>query len=540
MGSFFFFAWAGEYLIYYRGLSKIPGNHHFKEKSKKKVPWAVEYQNDGLSWISPLFFLSTPYAMDAAISIREGGAEALVVGESVRDWCIGMAAHVFLDSVRKGVGDGLWFPFRMRTEDGTLTRCLEVRESQHNERWYDTTDPIRETALCKTKDTTKIAAVFKSQARNELPQLVVYTVGDDHSVVVFSNSVYIQMLKTRPIRVGLPLSATFSSVPDAALMSFYHWLCGEVHNRFMTWRAHEGQVGEGGRGVVFEHESTFRALEQQRSEGRGSLSLTLPQAQEFQKAQASRNLAPRLILTAPGSGVYYTPETAIVGLWVVNQPKPEAAESPLDQCHVEWSSHFRPHGGEMGSGWPKGNTLLSVLTDTWPELCHGCIVTGMIMTLKERNLLAVLEAQAGFMIVPPQMVSQGQAVTLEQQFGASEDNLTFLENLDVLRPSMFLHGNTMEQLVNDKSVTTLYVAVTKLCQQIFVLPGVQVLAQGDMCDESQGEKIFGKNVLEGRLLPTKPENVHTSIHINSLGSHPAIREWRGLERGDNSGAHLEQ
>jgi hypothetical protein len=53
MGSFFFFAWAGEYLIYYRGLSTIPGNHHFKEKSKKKVPWAVEYQNDGLSWISP-------------------------------------------------------------------------------------------------------------------------------------------------------------------------------------------------------------------------------------------------------------------------------------------------------------------------------------------------------------------------------------------------------------------------------------------------------------------------------------------------------
>ena len=82
------------------------------------------------------------------------------------------------------------------------------------------------------------------------------------------------MLQTRPIRVGLPLSATFSSVPDAALMSFYHWLCDEAHNRFMTWRAHEGQVGEGGGGVVFQHESTFRALEQQRSEGRGSLSLT--------------------------------------------------------------------------------------------------------------------------------------------------------------------------------------------------------------------------------------------------------------------------
>jgi hypothetical protein len=28
------------------------GNHHFKEKSKKKVPWAIEYQNDGLCWIS--------------------------------------------------------------------------------------------------------------------------------------------------------------------------------------------------------------------------------------------------------------------------------------------------------------------------------------------------------------------------------------------------------------------------------------------------------------------------------------------------------
>jgi hypothetical protein len=53
MVSFFFFAWAWEYLIYYRGLSTTPGNHHFKEKSKKKVPRAVEYQNDGISWISP-------------------------------------------------------------------------------------------------------------------------------------------------------------------------------------------------------------------------------------------------------------------------------------------------------------------------------------------------------------------------------------------------------------------------------------------------------------------------------------------------------
>jgi hypothetical protein len=108
--------------------------------------------------------------------------------------------------------------------------------------------------------------------------------------------------------------------------------------------------------------------------------------------------------------------------------------------------------------------------------------------------------------------------------------IIIIENLDVLRPSMFLHGKIMEQLVNDRSVTTLYAAVTKLCQTVFVLPGVQVLAQGDMGGESQGEKVFGNNVLEGRLLPTKPENVHTSIHINSLGSHPAIREWKGLFR----------
>ena len=148
----------------------------------------------------------------------------------MRDWCIRVAAHIFLGSVRRVVRDGLWFPFRMHNEDSTLTRCLEVVESLHLERWYDTIDSIRETEICKTKDTTKIAAAFKSQARNEWPQLVVHTVDEDHSVVVFSNSVYSKMLKTQPIRVGLPLSATFSSVPDTALMSFYHWLCGEAHN----------------------------------------------------------------------------------------------------------------------------------------------------------------------------------------------------------------------------------------------------------------------------------------------------------------------
>ena len=87
--------------------------------------------------------------------------------------------------------------------------------------------------------------------------------------------------------------------------------------------------------------------------------------------------------------------------------------------------------------FPKfSDTLLAIISEQWPELRHGRIVTGMIATLHKRNLLAVLEAKAGFMIVPQQMVSQGQAATLEQQFGASGDDLTFLEHLDVLRPSM--------------------------------------------------------------------------------------------------------
>ena len=313
-------------------------------------------------------------------------------------------------------------------------------------------------------------------------------------------------------------------------MKFYHWLCGEAHNRFINWRAHEGQVGEGSKGVVFQHEKIFRALEQQRQQGRGSLSITLSQARELQRSQIGRHLAQRPVLTAPGSGVYYTPETVLVGLWVLNQPNPEAEERPLELCQVGWSSHFHPQGEELRSGWPKGDTLLSILAGTWPELCHGYIVTGMLKQLAGRNLLAVVEAQAGFMIVPPQMVSQGQAATLKQQFGASGDDLTFLEHLDVLRPSMLLHGKDIEQLVGDRSATTLYAAVTQLCQTVFVLPGVQVLAQGDMGGESQGEKVFSNNVLEGRLLPTKAETVHTSIHINSLGSHPAIREWKGLIR----------
>ena len=30
-----------------------PVKSSFQGKEQKKVPWAVEYQNDGLSWISP-------------------------------------------------------------------------------------------------------------------------------------------------------------------------------------------------------------------------------------------------------------------------------------------------------------------------------------------------------------------------------------------------------------------------------------------------------------------------------------------------------
>jgi hypothetical protein len=40
-------------------------------------------------------------------------AEALVVGESVRDWCVSVATMAFLKQVRIVVRDGLWFPFRM-------------------------------------------------------------------------------------------------------------------------------------------------------------------------------------------------------------------------------------------------------------------------------------------------------------------------------------------------------------------------------------------------------------------------------------------
>ncbi len=59
---------------------------------------------------------------------------------------------------------------------------------------------------------------------------------------------------------------------------------------------------------MFQHNSTFQALEQQRTEGYSNLSLTPLQTQELKRAQASRNLEPLPILTAPGSKVYYTPD----------------------------------------------------------------------------------------------------------------------------------------------------------------------------------------------------------------------------------------
>ena len=56
----------------------------------------------------------------------------------------------------------------------------------------------------------------------------------------------------------------------------------------------------------------------------------------------------------------------MVGIWVIHQPKPEAEEKPLTQCNIEWSRHIRLNEVDTRSGWPKGDTLLSVITQQWP------------------------------------------------------------------------------------------------------------------------------------------------------------------------------
>ena len=102
-------------------------------------------------------FLPAAYAADAAMYIDEHGtAEALVVGESVRDWCVSVATMTFLKQVRRVVRDGLWFPFRM-ANDGHVyehvgPRPVDTVRSQE-ERWYDEIGPIIDVSVvyCKRK-----------------------------------------------------------------------------------------------------------------------------------------------------------------------------------------------------------------------------------------------------------------------------------------------------------------------------------------------------------------------------------------------------
>jgi hypothetical protein len=53
MGSFFFSRMASRELNLQQFKANDPGKSSFQEKKQKKVPWTVQYQNDGLSWISP-------------------------------------------------------------------------------------------------------------------------------------------------------------------------------------------------------------------------------------------------------------------------------------------------------------------------------------------------------------------------------------------------------------------------------------------------------------------------------------------------------
>ena len=63
------------------------------------------------------------------MSISEHGAEALVVGESVRDWNISISADLFLTRVQEVASDDICFKLRMQVE-GPIYNYLE---SQHEE-----------------------------------------------------------------------------------------------------------------------------------------------------------------------------------------------------------------------------------------------------------------------------------------------------------------------------------------------------------------------------------------------------------------------
>jgi hypothetical protein len=68
----------------------------------------VQAVSVGNQW---LLFLSAVYATDTVMCIAEQGTEALVAGESVRDWCVIAATMAFLKQVRQVARDWLWFPF---------------------------------------------------------------------------------------------------------------------------------------------------------------------------------------------------------------------------------------------------------------------------------------------------------------------------------------------------------------------------------------------------------------------------------------------
>jgi hypothetical protein len=281
------------------------------------------------------WFLSLPaaYAADTVMCIAEHGTEALVVGESVRDWCVSVDTMAFLKQVRIVVRDGLWFPFRM-VNDGHVYEHVGPRPADtvrsQEERWYDAIGPITNTALGKMKDATLIDAAFKSNFNHGAHRLVVHTVGQAYSLVLFENSVFQEAMTRQPLLVGLPLSATFPTVPEERLMHFYEWMCETVQGRLMKWRAHEGEVGKDSESAVFEHPPTLRILEQQRATGESSLFLTPLQTQELANATDSSLLRARPILRAPAGTEYYTPEKEMRGVWVVTQPNPNVPTVPRD------------------------------------------------------------------------------------------------------------------------------------------------------------------------------------------------------------------
>ena len=50
------------------------------------------------------------------------------------------------------------------------------------------------------------------------------------------------------------------------------------------------------------------------------------------------------------------------------------------------------------------------------------------------------------------------------------------------------------------------------------------------CKGPQGEKLFGQLLIDGKWLPTKPEAVHSSINMETLVRHPAMKDGRGPQK----------